>query len=96
MGGQEDSQRSLFAVEAKKNSAFEPLTKGTFTLIKEWKKLIYYTGYTQYPETFELYDLVEDIEETNDLFAKDPITAARMRDELLDVLATANRPFVGK
>jgi len=93
MGGQEDFQRSLFAIEAKENSAFEPLTEGTFTLIKEGKKLIYYTGYTQYPETFELYDLVEDIEETNDLFARDPITAARMKDELLDVLNAANHAF---
>jgi arylsulfatase A-like enzyme len=95
LGGQEDFQRSIFAIEAKENSAFEPLTEGTFTLIKEGKKLIYYTGYTQYPETFELYDLVEDIEETRDLFLEDTVTAARMKEELLDVLAAANRRFGG-
>jgi hypothetical protein len=63
------------------------------TLIKEGKKLIYYTGYDEYPEVFELYDLVHDIEETRDLFLKDIVTAARMKEELLDALAKANRPF---
>ena len=96
LGGQEDHQRSIFAIDTKLNSAFEPLTEGTFTLIKEGKKLIYYTGYPWYPETFELYDLVDDIEETNDLFAKDPMTAARMKEELLDVLTTANHTFAEK
>jgi len=95
LGGQEDFQRSIFAVEAKENSAFGPLTKATIALIKEGKKLIYYTGYPQYPQVFELYDLVEDIEESKNLFAEDTVTAARMKEEMLDVLARANRPFAG-
>ena len=93
-GGQEDFQRSIFAIEAKENSAFEPLTEGTFTLLKEGEKLIYYTGYPWYPEAFELYDLVDDIEESKDLFTEDRVTAARMKEELLDVLAEANRPYI--
>jgi len=96
LGGREDFQRSIFAVEAKANSAFKPLNKATITLMKEGKKLIYYTGYPQYPEAFELYDLVEDIEETEDLFSKDTVTAARLKEEILDVLARANRPFAGE
>jgi arylsulfatase A-like enzyme len=96
LGGGEDFQRSIFAIEAKENSAFQPLTKATITLIKEGKKLIYYTGYPGYPEVFELYDLVEDSEETRDLFLEDTATAARLKEELLDVLAAANRPFAGK
>jgi len=96
LGGQEDFQRSIFAIEAKENSAFQPLTKATITLMKEGKKLIYYTGYPQYPEAFELYDLAEDIEESRDLFSEDTVTAAHMTEEILDVLARANRPFTGE
>ncbi len=95
-GGKEDFQRSIFALEAKENSAFEPLTTATIALMKEGKKLIYYTGYPQYPEVFELYDLNEDIEEMKDLFFEDTVTAARMKEELLDTLATANRRFKKK
>ncbi len=96
LGGKEDFQRSIFALEAKENSAFEPLTKATMTLIKEGKKLIYYTGYPQYPEVFEMYDLNEDREEMKDLFSEDTVTAARLKEELLDTLAEANRRFVKK
>jgi hypothetical protein len=95
LGGQEDFQRSIFAIEAKENSAFQPLTKGTFTLIKEGRKLIYYAGYPKYDEVFEYYNLVEDIEESRDLFGVDTATAARLKEELLDVLETANRPYSG-
>jgi hypothetical protein len=95
-GGQEDPQRSLFAIEAKENSAFEPITKATITLMKEGKKLIYYTGYPEYPDTFELYDLVEDIEETRDLISVDTVTTARLKEELLEALELANRPFTEK
>lgn len=92
-GGQEDFQRSIYAMEAKDNSAFKPLTKATISLMRGGKKLIYYTGYPQYPETFELYDLADDIEETRDLFSEDIVTASRLKEELLDTLAAVNRPF---
>jgi arylsulfatase A-like enzyme len=93
LGGVEDFKRSVFAIEAKENPAFQPITTATMVLIKEGHKLIYYTGYPQYPETFELYNLNEDIEETRDLFLEDTSTAGRMKEELLDTLATANRYF---
>jgi arylsulfatase A-like enzyme len=96
LGGKEDFQRSVFALEAKENSAFQPLTTVTMALIKEGKKLIYYTGYPQYPEVFELYDLNEDVEEMRDLFLEDTVSAARMKEELLDTLAEANRRFMKK
>jgi len=96
LGGTENFQRSIFALEAKENSAFQPITKATMALIKDGKKLIYYTGYDEYPEVFELYDLVHDIEETRDLFLEDAVTAARMKEELLDALANANRSFTNK
>ena len=53
-------------------------------------------GYPEYPDTFELYDLVEDIEETRDLISVDTVTAARLKEELLEALELANRPFTEK
>jgi hypothetical protein len=95
-GGREDHQRSIYAVEAKENSAFQPLKTATISLTKAGQKLVYYTGYPQYPDVFELYNLDDNIEETIDLFSEDTVTAARMKEELLDMLATANRPFIDK
>lgn len=95
-GGREDFQRGIFVLEAKENSAFQPLTTATMVLMKEGHKLIYYTGYSQYPEAFELYNLNEDIEETTNLFLEDTRTAARLKEEMLDMLASINRPFIKK
>jgi arylsulfatase A-like enzyme len=96
LGGKEDFRRSIFAIEAKENSAFKPIARATVALIKNGKKLIYYTGYPRYDEVFELYDLVEDVEESRDLFTEDTtVGAARLKEELLDVLETANRPYFG-
>jgi arylsulfatase A-like enzyme len=95
-GGGEDFQRSIFALEAKESSAFQPLKTATVALIKEGRKLIYYTGYPEYPEAFELYDLNENGEEMKNLFEEDTVTAALMKEELLDMLAEINRPFTKK
>jgi len=84
LGGDEDA-RSLFSVEAKECSAFGDLGKGvTLSLIKGEHKLIYYTGYPKRPDTFELYNLGDDIEEMTDLYLQDAETASLMREELLD------------
>jgi arylsulfatase A-like enzyme len=84
LGGDEDA-RSLFSVEAKECSAFGDLGKGvTLSLIKGEHKLIYYTGYPKRPDTFELYNLGDDIEEMTDLYLQDTETASLMREELLD------------
>ncbi len=94
LGGPEDGTRSIFAVEAKENSAFAPLTKATIAMIKGNRKMIYYTGYKgAYRNQFELYDLSNDPEELRNLFKKDPSTAGPMQDELLSTLQSANRPY---
>ena len=48
-------------------------------------------GYEKYPDAFELYDLQVDRDEKRDLVAEDTVTAARMKEELLDSLAQAER-----
>lgn len=94
LGGTADSERSIFTVEAKENSSFGPLIQGTISLIKGRSKLIHYMGYPKKPEVFELYHLQDDPEEIKDLFEADPTTASLMKEEMLDSLADANRPFV--
>ena len=90
LGGVEDLERSIFSVEAKLNPARLPITRGSISMIKGNKKLIYYFGYEDQDDIFELYDLHEDIDELDDLFTKDKVTAARMKQELLDSLSTTN------
>ena len=89
-GGDEDDQRSVFSIEAKRNPAMAPLTWGSISMMKGHKKLIYYLGYPSYEDSFELYDFQNDIEELDNLVKKDTVTASLMKEELLDALATAN------
>jgi arylsulfatase A-like enzyme len=89
-GGDEEYERSIFSIEAKRNSTFLPLTQASIVMIKGHKKLIHYLGYPGYDDSFELYDLQDDIEELNNLFNKDTVNSSLMKDELLDALTSAN------
>jgi hypothetical protein len=93
LGGVEDMERSLFIVEAKNSPAFQPFKKATIAMQKGNYKLIYYTGYEP-EDTFELYDLHADIEELDDLYPAQPAIARRMKEELLDSLFDANKPYI--
>ncbi len=88
-GGIEDSQRPIFAVDARESSAFLPLTRATMTMLKDSKKIIYYKGYKKLPDSFELYDLHDDAAEKRDIYQQDPSTAKHMKDELLENLEQA-------
>jgi arylsulfatase A-like enzyme len=92
-GGVEDVERSIFAVEAKTNSAFGPLKRATITLMRENYKIIYYGDYPRYSNVFELYDLDDDIDEKKDLFTEGPAIASLLKEELLDNLSMVNKPF---
>ncbi len=91
-GGVEDMERSVFAVEAKTNPAFAPLQQTTLAMRKGNQKMIYYTGY-EGGDSFELYDLENDLEELNDLYPEDLSVAKVMKEELLDTLSRVNKPF---
>jgi hypothetical protein len=81
-GGKDDPERATFSVEAKRNPAFSPIKIGTVSMRKGPYKLIYYTGY-EAQDSFELYDLENDLEEMNDLYLTQTDLAASMREELL-------------
>jgi arylsulfatase A-like enzyme len=88
-----DGQRVIFAVEAKTNPARAPLRTCTIAMIKGTYKLTYYRGYEGYSEQFELYDVVADPEELNNIYDPDRSLCAGLRDELLGRLEQANEAF---
>lgn len=90
---QGDGQRTIFSIEAKANSAFAPLKKATIAMRRGAYKLIAYFGQQGPDEKYELYNIEEDPEELEDLVGANPTEFARMKQELLDRLADANRPF---
>jgi arylsulfatase A-like enzyme len=92
-GGQEDSSRSIFTIEAKENSAFKPLTKVTISMIKGNWKLIYYKGYDNYNNIFELYNLQDDLQEMKNLIKNNNGIASPLKKELLNALHLADQPF---
>ncbi len=89
LGGKEDPKRATFSVEAKQNPAFTPIKKGTIVMRKGKYKLIYYTGYED-QDSFELYDMENDLEELTDLSPTQPALVASLREELLTRLHAAD------
>ena len=97
-GGTEDADasRSFFPMVAKDNATFQPLKRATFTLLKGPYELFFFTGYPDFSDTFELYNLNEDPNELQDLFKEDINTAALLKEELLDAVSAANQNFQKK
>jgi len=96
-GGVEDSQRSVFAMDAVESSAHKPFTKASYAIIKGQYKLIRYEGYPhKYFEYYEFYDLKEDAEEMQDKFSKPRFAeiVEEMKKELLDAIRLANEKLM--
>jgi arylsulfatase A-like enzyme len=89
------SERSIFSVEAKRNSKRAPLTQGTVALIKGQYKLTRYFGYPGYECECELYDLANDPEEMEDLSLARKSVVADLRSELEEKLREVNQPYGG-
>jgi len=92
LGGEENSNRSIFVVEAKKSHAHSPLKKATTAIIKGQYKLVHYFGYRYYKDNYELYDLKEDPEELHNLYPSHPV-ARELQAELEQRRAQAERPY---
>ncbi len=92
LGGVGDANRSIFALDAKQNSSFEPLTQYTASLTKGDYRLTHYM-YPPNIQLFELYNLAKDPEELNNLYSKAGDVAKPMQDELLNTLSEADQPY---
>ena len=93
LGGIEDPARGIFSMVAKDNSSFLPIRAGTVALTKGNLKLIHYQGYEKEWADFEMYNLADDPIEKKDLYPRQPFELAQMKQELLDSLADADRPY---
>jgi choline-sulfatase len=93
-GGDENNDRPIFSMYAAENSVFMPLKKAAISMRKGANKLIAYYGYPGYDHVYEFYNLEEDPEELDDLTQKELVAYSHLKEELLDGLEDANRPYI--
>jgi len=89
-------KRSVYAIEARTNEQYAPLTIATLALMKEGYKLMFSFGFDQLAsakERMELFDIHRDPEELNDLYSLKRETAADLLNELKTKLKEVNAPF---
>ena len=91
-----DPARAGYAVQARKNDQYAPLTRATTMLVNGRYKLIYYMGYDELAtsELVKLYDIEADPEELLDLSSSRKDTAAALLRELKAKIAEADRPYL--
>lgn len=94
--GNADPTRGVYAVQARRNGQYAPLTRATTMLVREQYKLLYYLGYTEkgIQELVKLYDIQADPEELFDLSSRRPKVAAELLDELKSKLTKANQAYL--
>jgi arylsulfatase A-like enzyme len=91
LGGTPDPNRSLFVLDAKENSTFEPLQRFSVSMTRDRYRLTHYHQPSY--QAFEFYDLDDDPGELSDLYPSQPGIARSMQEELMDKLREVNRPF---
>ncbi len=94
-GASPEAERSLFAVEAKRNSKYAALTRAIVAMRKGRYKLVHTFGYQGYSDSYELYDLVSDPEELHNLTATHAEVTAEMQAALAAKLLAVNQPYLG-
>jgi arylsulfatase A-like enzyme len=85
--------RNIFTIDGRSNPKNKSLNIGSIALVKGEYKLIYYFGFSDYDQVFELYNIEEDPEELCDLYHQKHPMAKVLKDELLTKLDEANQPF---
>ncbi len=90
-------ERSIYAVNAKHNDKFKPITHASISMLKGSYRLSAYLGYPELDgETrYELYNLEIDPDERRDIFAARKKIADMMVDELNAKLEAVNQPYLG-
>lgn len=93
LGGVADEGRSIFSMDAKRNSSFTALQNYSVSLTRNRHRLAYY----KYPRSsyaeFEFYDLENDPQELTNQYPSRPALAIEMEEELLQKIDEADRPF---
>lgn len=88
--------RAIYAADAQKNKPLQPLTEAT-TMIVRWPyKLVYYLGYPELPDgkpVFELFDLENDPEELQNIYAPGSNPSDELTEELLQRMREKDQPY---
>ena len=87
---------SVFALEAKKNKKNQIISPGSAMIVKGEHKLTYYFDYKQLKGNkplIELYNIINDPEEMNNLYLTEENIANTLLDELLAKIHTADAPY---
>ena len=90
-------ERSLYALQARNNPKYAPLSQASSMLVKGQNKLTYYYGYDQLGETkerVELYNLDADPEELEDLYIPQSKMGDQLLEELKSKLEEVNQPYL--
>ncbi len=90
-----DPGRSIFALQARGNPQYAPLTQASTMIVKDRYKLLYFFGYKEpkVDELVMLFDIESDPEELVDLSTSLPSIASGLLAELKSRIAQANRPY---
>ncbi len=86
------SGRTIYSVEAKSNSKFQPLDHGTVAMIKDQYKLIHYIGHDESVGD-EFYDLWNDPEELENRIIDMKPRSDEMLAELNEKIGDVNSQF---
>ncbi|MBV6394716.1 MAG: Choline-sulfatase [Anaerolineales bacterium] len=91
LGGSADPNRSVYAIDAKTTSSFSAIERYSIAMIKQGFRLVEY----KYPEfsAYEFYDVINDPQELQDLYPRNPSLAVKMKKELLETIEDFNRPY---
>jgi uncharacterized sulfatase len=89
-----DSERSIFAFDAKSSPIHGPLSPYAAMIVKDQFKLGYYSGYEKMEgrkKYYDLYNFIKDPEELDDLSTSHRETAEELLAELLSAVSNAER-----
>ncbi len=89
-------ERNLYAVQARYNEPFRPLSEATLMLVRDNYKLVRFFGYKELGpagERIELYNLRDDPEELDNLYPREKELSRSLLAELQAALEKADAPY---
>lgn len=89
---QDEGSLPIYSLEAKENSKFGSITRGSLAMVSGDYKLVRYIGYEENPDVTECFDLKADPQELDNLYPSVPI--ARELKTLVDQkIQEINQPY---
>lgn len=94
---QQKSRQEIFAAHSNVTNDKEPIEMGSFMMVRDNYKLVYFFGYGKLGESgelIELYDLEADPDELNNLYPSKKSIAEEMLVVLRAKIAEADKPYI--